>query len=81
MLCSAPVLKVFDPKLETRVVCDASNFCVGAVLEQCHDGKFHPVEYFSKRLTSTERGYSATDREFVAIRLALERWRHFLLGI
>ena len=42
---------------------------------------FHPVEYFSKRLSSAERNYSATDREFVAIRLALERWRHFLLGI
>jgi hypothetical protein len=75
------VLKVFDPKLETRVTCDASNFCVGAVLEQCHNGVFHPVEYFSKRLSSSEQNYSATDREFVAIRLALERWRHFLLGI
>ena len=35
----------------------------------------------SKRLTQSERNYSATDREFVAIRLALERWRHFLIGI
>ena len=31
--CNAPTLKVFDPILETRVVCDASNYCVGAVLE------------------------------------------------
>ena len=36
---------------------------------------FHPVEYFSKRLSKSERNYSATDREFVAIRLSLERWR------
>ena len=81
MLVSAPILRVFDPSRETRVVCDASNFCVGSVLEQKgDDGKFHPVEYYSKRLSSSERNYSATDREYVAIRQSLERWRHFLIG-
>jgi RNase H-like domain found in reverse transcriptase len=44
-------------------------------------GKWHPVEYYSKRLSAAERNYSATDREYVAIRLCLERWRHFLVGI
>lgn len=82
-LSSTPVLKIFDKNLKTRVVADASNFCVGAVLEQqcVETGKWHPVEYMSKRLTQSERNYSATDREFVAIRLALERWRHLLIGI
>ncbi len=52
-LCSAPTLKIFDSSLKTRVVCDASNFCVGAVLEQYFEdqGAWHPVEYFSKRLS------------------------------
>ncbi len=74
---------MFDKSLATRVVCDASNFCIGAVLEQQNatTKKWHPVEYYSKRLSASERNYSATDREFVAIRLALERWRHFLIGI
>ena len=64
------------------MVCDASNFCVGGVLEQNHveSDKWHPVEYYSKRLSSSERNYSATDREYVAIRQCLERWRHFLVG-
>ena len=44
------------------------------------DGDWHPVEFLSKRLTSAESNYSATEREFVAIKLALERWRHFLIG-
>ena len=35
----------------------------------------------SKILTQSERNYSATDREFVAICLALERWRHCLIGL
>ncbi len=65
------------------MVCDASNFCVGAVLEQkdATTNKWHPCEFYSKRLSQAERKYSATDREFVAIRLSLERWRHFLIGI
>jgi hypothetical protein len=45
------------------------------VLEQQIDSKWFPVEYFSKRLSKAERNYSATDREFVAIRFALEHWR------
>ena len=32
-LGDAPVLKLFDPELETRFVCDASNFCIGSILE------------------------------------------------
>ncbi len=71
-MCSAPTLKIFDSALKTRVVCDASNFCVGAVLEQYHEdpGVWHPIEYFSKRLSQAEHNYSATDRNFVVIRLS-----------
>ena len=50
-LCSAPILKIFDPKNETRVICDASDSCIGAVLEQKIDNFWHPVEYLSKRLS------------------------------
>jgi hypothetical protein len=53
---------------------------VGSILEQRHSDGWHPVEFFSKRLSSAERNYSATEREFVAIKLSLERWRHFLVG-
>ena len=61
---------MFDYNLKTRVVCDASNYCVGGVLEQFNpvSAKWHPVEYYSKRLSSAERNYSATDKEYVAIR-------------
>ncbi len=51
------------------MVCDASNYCVGGVLEQrASTGEWHPIEYYSKRLSVAERNYSATDREYVAIR-------------
>ncbi len=74
---------MFDKSLATRIVRDASNFCIGAVLEQQNatTKKWHPVDYYSKRLSTSERNYSATDREFVAIRLALERWCYFFIRI
>jgi hypothetical protein len=33
LLCGAPVLKVFDHTLPTRIICDASDFAIGSVLE------------------------------------------------
>ena len=50
---------------------DASQEAVGAVLSQ----DAHPVGYFSKQLTPTEKRYSAFDREALAIVLALRYFR------
>jgi hypothetical protein len=82
-LCAAPTLQIFDRSLPTRLTCDASSTCVGAVLEQqdANTSHWHPIEYYSKRLSSSERNYSATEREFVAMRQSLERWRHYLIGL
>ena len=57
-----------------------SDGAVGAVLSQEHDGKMHPVAYFSKALSATERNYEIYDKELLAIMMALEEWRHFLQG-
>ena len=43
------------------VFVDNSDFASGAILEQRHPSGWHPVEYFSKRLSSTEANYSATE--------------------
>lgn len=74
------MLGLFNRDLETRVACDASDFAAGAVLEQFTEGVWKPVEYWSKKLDSAECNYCATDREFLAIVFALERWRPYLIG-
>uniref|UniRef100_A0A3Q2VPW7 Integrase catalytic domain-containing protein n=1 Tax=Haplochromis burtoni TaxID=8153 RepID=A0A3Q2VPW7_HAPBU len=53
---------------------------VGAVLSQRSgpQGKLQPCAYFSRRLTPTERNYDVGDKELLAIKLALEEWRHWL---
>lgn len=78
---SAPVLRSPDPSRQFIVEVDASDSGVGAVLSQrCTDGKTHPCAFFSRKLTSSETNYDVGDRELLAVKLALEEWRHWLEG-
>ena len=55
---------------------DSSDTEVGAVLQQHIKGSWHPISFFSKKMTSTEKHYSTFDREL----LAIKHFRHFLEG-
>ncbi len=63
-----------------RVEADASEGAIGAVLSQEQEGKWRPVSFLSKSLSVTERNYEIYDKELLAIMLALEEWRHYLMG-
>ena len=77
----APILIMSNPELPFILEVDASDTGVGAVLSQRGpDGKLHPCAYFSRRLSPAERNYAVGDRELLALKLALEEWRHLLEG-
>ncbi len=80
--CTAPILTHPDPQLPFVVEVDASTTGVGAVLSQHHGEppRLHPCAYFSKKLTLAEQNYDIGNRELLAIKLALEEWRHWLEG-
>jgi hypothetical protein len=82
LVTSAPVLTLPADDQPFRVEADSSDFATGAVLSQLssEDGKWHPVAYYSKSLSETERNYEIHDKEMLAIIRALEEWRHFLEG-
>jgi RNase H-like domain found in reverse transcriptase len=75
-LTNAPVLVLPDPNKPYRVVCNASDVGVGAVLLQ--DEK--PVAYFSKKFNPAKRNYSTTEKELLGVLCALKDWRCYLLG-
>lgn len=77
-LVSAPVLSCPDFSQPFQVHTDASNYGVGGLLTQVRDGVEHPVAYMSKSLSPPERNYSITERETLAVILALEHWRCYL---
>ena len=80
-MTAAPVLAHPDPQRQWTVQTDASGMAIGGVLSQKQDdGTVRPVAYWSHKLNSAERNYSATERELMAIVKATEHWRVYLHG-
>lgn len=79
---SAPILTQPDPLRRFIVEVDASEVGVGAVLSQRSetDGQLHPWAFFSRHLSPAEQNYDVGNRELLAVKLALDEWRHWLEG-
>ncbi|XP_029114156.1 uncharacterized protein lrfn4b, partial [Scleropages formosus] len=79
---TAPILHQPDPELPFVVEVDASESGVGTVLSQRQGKpvKLYPCALFSRKLSAAERNYDIGNRELLAIKLALEEWRHWLEG-
>lgn len=79
---SAPILTIPDPQRQFMVEVDASNEGIGGVLSQrsAEDNKMHPCAYLSRKLTTAERNYDVGNKELLAVKAALEEWRHWLEG-
>ncbi|GBG72343.1 hypothetical protein CBR_g11921 [Chara braunii] len=61
------VLKVADPSLPFVVTTDASQYGIGAVLQQDDDNGYRPVEFMSARMPSEKAATSMYEREFYAL--------------
>jgi hypothetical protein len=79
-LQSEPILKLPDFTRPFSLNTDACKYGVSAVLTQSHAGQEHPIAYFSKHLTRAQRNYSTTERELLAIVLAVHHFKQFLYG-
>ena len=75
-LSSDTVMTYFDPNRETEIIVDASPVGLAGIMLQ--DGKV--VCYASKSLTETEKRYSQTEKENLAIVWAIEHWHIYLFG-
>ena len=80
-MCSQPVLHNPDFSKSFILQTDASNRGVGAVLSQVDEGgDEHPIGFFSRKLLPREEDYSTVEKECLAIKLAVEAFRVYLLG-
>ena len=79
-LTSAPIIQPPDWSLPFEVMCDASDFAVGAVLGQRRDGKPYVIYYASKTLNKAQINYSTTEKELLAVIFALDKFRSYLIG-
>jgi len=79
-LISAPIIVAPDWTLPFELMCDASDFASGAVLGQRRNKKLHVICYASKVLNDAENNYATTEKEFLAIVFALDKFRSYLVG-
>ncbi|CAL0324442.1 unnamed protein product [Lupinus luteus] len=79
-LVTAPVIVAPDWHLDFELMCDASDYAVGAVLGQRKSKVFHAIHYASKVLNDAQINYTTTEKELLAIVYALEKFRSYLIG-
>ena len=80
-LTSAPVLAFPDLNKGYTLYTDASNYGLGAVLEQeGDDGQSHVIGYASRSLAAAEKKYSPTHKEALAVVWAVNKFRTYIYG-
>ncbi|GJT09562.1 reverse transcriptase domain-containing protein [Tanacetum coccineum] len=62
-----------------ELMCDASDFALGAVLGQRHEKHFRPIHYASKTMIEAESRYTTTEKEMLAVVYAFEKFRSYLV--
>ncbi|CAN6577156.1 unnamed protein product [Malus baccata var. baccata] len=80
LLSTAPVIIPPDWSLPFELMCDASDYAVGAVLGQRVNKVPHVIYYASRTLNDAQLNYSTTEKEFLAVVFALEKFRSYLIG-
>ncbi|GKC44970.1 reverse transcriptase domain-containing protein, partial [Tanacetum coccineum] len=88
-LTEAPILIAPDWDLPFELMCDASDFAIGAVLGQQKNKHFQPIHYASKTMTeaqahytTTEKAqahYTTTEKELLVVVYAFEKFRSYLV--
>nr|GEU70109.1 reverse transcriptase domain-containing protein [Tanacetum cinerariifolium] len=73
-------IEVDKAKIEPfELMCDASDFGVGAVLGQRIEKHFRPIHYASKMMTEAEANYTTTEKEMLAVVYAFEKFRSYII--
>ena len=79
-LCSAPIMQPPDWSLPFEIMCDASDYAVGAFLGQRKEGKVHAIYYASKTLNEAQINYTTTEKEMLTVIFAFEKFRSYILN-
>jgi hypothetical protein len=78
-LTEAPILVAPDWDLPFELMCDASDYAIGAVLGQRKNKYFQPIHYASKTMNDAQHHYTTTEKEMLAVVYAFEKFRSYLL--
>ena len=79
-LVKAPIMAKPDWNREFEIMCDASDFAMGAILGQKAKTVFKAIYYASKTFNEARENYSTTEKEMLARVFACEKFRPYILG-
>ncbi|XP_073136930.1 uncharacterized protein [Henckelia pumila] len=79
-LITAPIMIVPDWKEPFELMCDASDYAVGAVLGQRRDKMFRAIYYESRTMDAAQQNYTTTEKEMLAVVFAFDKFRPYLIG-
>ena len=79
-LISAPIVVPPDWSFPFELMCDASDYAIGAVLGQKREKIFQVIYYASRTLNDAQLNYATTEKELLAIVFAFNKFRPYLIG-
>ncbi|GJS02774.1 reverse transcriptase domain-containing protein [Tanacetum coccineum] len=79
ILITTPIIISPDWNVPFELMCDASDFVVGAVLGQQIDGKFKPIYYARKTLNNAQEHYTTTEKELRAVVFSFDKFPTYLI--
>ncbi|GJY71089.1 reverse transcriptase domain-containing protein [Tanacetum coccineum] len=78
-LTEAPILIALNWDQPFEIMCDASDYAIGAVLGQRIEKHFRPIHYASKTMTEAETNYTTTEKEMLAVVYTFEKFRSYII--
>ncbi|GKB60606.1 reverse transcriptase domain-containing protein, partial [Tanacetum coccineum] len=78
-LTEAPIFIAPNWDQPFEIMCDASDYAIGAVLGQRVEKHFRPIHYASKTMTEAETNYTTTEKEVLAVVYAFEKFQSYLI--
>nr|GEX85149.1 hypothetical protein [Tanacetum cinerariifolium] len=78
-LTEASILVVPNWNLPFELMCDASDFAIGAILGQRKTKHFQPIHYASKTMTEAHINYTMMEKEMLFVVYAFEKFRPYLV--
>nr|GEX44640.1 reverse transcriptase domain-containing protein [Tanacetum cinerariifolium] len=78
-LTEAPILIALEWDMPFELMCDASDFAIGAVLGKRQEKYFRPIHYASTTMIEAKSNYTTTENKMLAVVYAFEKFRSYLI--
>ena len=76
----APIMVTPNWSENFEIMCDASDYAMGAVLRQRTEKIFRGIYYASKKFNKAQENYSTIEKEMLAMVFACDKFRPYILG-